>query len=105
MIFQLLCGWFIDVIGLKFGFMICVIFWVLVCIVYVGVGSWLYLVMLCFFMGGVEVVVILVNVKIIGEWFLKFEWLIVVGWVGVGFFIGVMLVLLIIYFVYVFFGW
>lgn len=56
-------------------------------------------------MGGVEVFVIFVNVKIIGEWFLKFECFVVVGWVGVGFFIGVMFVLLIIYFVYVLFGW
>lgn len=53
-IFQPLCGWLIDVIGLKLGFMICATLWALACIAHAGAGSWLHLAMLRFFMGGAE---------------------------------------------------
>ena len=36
-IFQPLCGWLIDVIGLKVGFMVCAIIWALACIFHAGV--------------------------------------------------------------------
>lgn len=39
-IFQPLCGWLIDVIGLKLGFMICATLWALACIAHAGAGSW-----------------------------------------------------------------
>ncbi len=51
-IFQPLCGWLIDVIGLKLGFMICATLWALACIAHAGAGSWLHLAMLRFFMVG-----------------------------------------------------
>ncbi len=41
-IFQPLCGWLIDVIGLKLGFMICATLWALACIAHAGAGSWLH---------------------------------------------------------------
>lgn len=50
-IFQPLCGWLIDVIGLKIGFMICAGIWALMCIFHAGAGSWLHLAILRFFMG------------------------------------------------------
>ncbi len=37
-IFQPLCGWLIDVIGLKLGFMICATLWALACIAHAGAG-------------------------------------------------------------------
>ncbi len=37
-----LCGWLIDVIGLKLGFMICATLWALACIAHAGAGSWLH---------------------------------------------------------------
>ena len=40
-IFQPLCGWLIDVIGLKIGFMVCATLWALMCIFHAGAGSWL----------------------------------------------------------------
>ena len=39
-IFQPLCGWLIDVIGLKIGFMVCAGIWALMCIFHAGAGSW-----------------------------------------------------------------
>ncbi len=51
-LFQPLCGWLIDVIGLKLGFMICATLWGLACLLHAGAGSWLHLAILRFFMGG-----------------------------------------------------
>ena len=47
-IFQPLCGWLIDVIGLKLGFMICATLWAIACIAHAGAGSWLHLAILRF---------------------------------------------------------
>ena len=62
-IFQPLCGWLIDVIGLKLGFMICATLWALACIAHAGAGSWLHLAMLRFFMGGAEAAATPANAK------------------------------------------
>ena len=97
-IFQPLCGWLIDVIGLKLGFMICATLWALACIAHAGAGSWLHLAMLRFFMGGAEAAATPANAKTIGEWFPKSERPIAAGWAGVGFSIGAMLAPPIIYF-------
>ncbi|MFQ6566080.1 MFS transporter, partial [Dickeya dianthicola] len=53
-IFQPLCGWLIDVIGLKLGFMICAVIWALMCLLHAGAGSWVQLAVLRFMMGGAE---------------------------------------------------
>lgn len=81
-IFQPLCGWLIDVIGLKHGFMICATLWALACIAHAGAGSWLHLAMLRFFMGGAEAAATPANAKTIGEWFPKSERPIAAGWAG-----------------------
>lgn len=47
-LFQPLCGWLIDVIGLKLGFMICATLWAVACIAHAGAGSWLHLALLRF---------------------------------------------------------
>ena len=104
-IFQPLCGWLIDVIGLKLGFMICATLWALACIAHAGAGSWLHLAILRFFMGGAEAAATPANAKTIGEWFPKSERPIAAGWAGVGFSIGAMLAPPIIYFAHASFGW
>ena len=53
-LFQPLCGWLIDVIGLKLGFMICAGLWALACLMHAGAGNWVHLALLRFFMGGAE---------------------------------------------------
>ena len=68
-IFQPLCGWLIDVIGLKIGFMVCAGIWALMCIFHAGAGSWLHLAILRFFMGASEAAATPANAKTIGEWF------------------------------------
>ena len=72
-LFQPLCGWLIDVIGLKLGFMICAGLWALACLMHAGAGNWVHLALLRFFMGGAEAAATPANAKTIGEWFPKSE--------------------------------
>jgi len=104
-IFQPICGWLIDVIGLKLGFMICAILWAVACIAHAGAGSWLHMALLRFGMGASEAAATPANAKTIGEWFPKSERPIAAGWAGVGFSIGAMLAPPIIYFAHASFGW
>ncbi|MCT4716452.1 MFS transporter [Enterobacteriaceae bacterium H18W14] len=104
-LFQPVCGWLIDVIGLKLGFLICAGVWAMVCMLHAGAGSWLQLAILRFFMGGAEAAATPANAKTIGEWFPKKERPIAAGWAGVGFSIGAMLAPPIIYFAHASFGW
>ncbi|HCQ2830984.1 TPA: MFS transporter [Escherichia coli] len=104
-LFQSLCGWLIDVIGLKLGFMICAGLWALACLMHAGAGNWVHLALLRFFMGGAEAAAPPANAKTIGEWFPKSERPIAAGWAGVGFSIGAMLAPPIIYFAHASFGW
>lgn len=104
-LFQPLCGWLIDVIGLKLGFLICASLWALMCILHAGAGSWLHLAILRFLMGGAEAAATPANAKTLGEWFPKKERPVAAGWAGVGFSIGAMLAPPIIYFAHATFGW
>ena len=104
-LFQPLCGWLIDVIGLKLGFMICAGLWALTCLLHAGAGNWLHLAILRFFMGGAEAAATPANAKTIGEWFPKSERPVAAGWAGVGFSSGAMLAPPIIYFAHASFGW
>lgn len=104
-LFQPLCGWLIDVIGLKLGFMISAGLWALACLMHAGAGNWVHLALLRFFMGGAEAAATPANAKTIGEWFPKSERPIAAGWAGVGFSIGAMLAPPIIYFAHASFGW
>lgn len=103
--FQPICGWLIDVIGLKLGFFICATIWALACLFHAGAASWLHLAILRFVMGGAEAAATPANAKVIGEWFPKKERPIAAGWAGVGFSIGAMLAPPIIYFAHASFGW
>ncbi|WP_233967021.1 MFS transporter [Pectobacterium polaris] len=104
-IFQPICGWLIDVIGLKIGFMICAVIWALMCIFHAGAGSWLHLAILRFFMGASEAAATPANAKTLGEWFPKKERPIAAGWAGVGFSIGAMLAPPIIVVAHAYLGW
>jgi MFS transporter, ACS family, hexuronate transporter len=104
-IFQPICGWLIDVIGLKLGFMICACLWAVACIAHAGAGSWLHIALLRFGMGASEAAATPANAKTIGEWFPKSERPVAAGWAGVGFSIGAMLAPPIIYFAHASFGW
>ncbi|WP_313050256.1 MFS transporter, partial [Atlantibacter subterraneus] len=104
-VFQPICGWLIDVIGLKVGFLICASIWALTCIFHAGAGSWLQLALLRFVMGGAEAAATPANAKTLGEWFPKKERPVAAGWAGVGFSIGAMLAPPIIYFAHASFGW
>lgn len=102
--FQPICGWLIDVIGLKLGFLICASVWAIACLFHAGAGSWLHLAILRFVMGGAEAAATPANAKVIGEWFPKKERPIAAGWAGVGFSLGAMLAPPIIYFAHAAFG-
>ena len=104
-LFQPLCGWLIDVIGLKMGFLICALVWSVTCLLHAGAGSWLHLALLRFVMGASEAAATPANAKAIGDWFPKKERPVAAGWAGVGFSIGAMLAPPIIYVAHVTFGW
>ncbi|QVV81509.1 MFS transporter [Serratia marcescens] len=93
-VFQPICGWLIDVIGLKMGFLICASIWAVVCMLHAGAGSWLQLAILRFFMGGAEAAATPANAKAISDWFPKKEPPIIViahvsfGWQGAFLFSG-----------------
>lgn len=103
--FQPLCGWLIDVIGLKVGFAVCATLWAVMCLFHAGAANWIHLMFLRFFMGGAEAAATPANAKTLGEWFPKKERPIAAGWAGVGFSIGAMLAPPIIYFAHTSFGW
>jgi ACS family hexuronate transporter-like MFS transporter len=104
-LFQPLCGWLIDVIGLKMGFLICALIWSVTCLLHAGAGSWLHLALLRFVMGASEAAATPANAKAIGDWFPKKERPVAAGWAGVGFSIGAMLAPPIIYVAHITFGW
>lgn len=70
-VFQPLCGWLIDVIGLKMGFLICASVWAVVCMMHAGAGTWFQLAVLRFFMGSAEAAATPANAKAISDWFPK----------------------------------
>ncbi len=70
-LFQPICGWLIDVIGLKMGFLVCASIWAVVCMMHAGAGSWLQLAILRFFMGAAEAAATPANAKAISDWFPK----------------------------------
>jgi ACS family hexuronate transporter-like MFS transporter len=103
-IFQPLCGWLIDVIGLKLGFMICAPCgrWPVSPTPGPAAGcTWRFALLY----GRAEAAATPANAKTIGEWFPKSERPIAAGWAGVGFSIGAMLAPPIIYFAHASFGW
>ena len=102
---QPVIGWLIDVIGLKLGFAICAVFWSLTCILHAGVGSWMQLLVMRFFMGATEAAATPANAKVMTEWFPKKERTIANGWGGVGFSLGGMLAPPLIYGLHHFWGW
>ncbi|MBG6244368.1 MFS transporter [Candidatus Symbiopectobacterium sp. 'North America'] len=104
-IFQPLCGWRIDVIGLKVSFLVCASIWALMCMFHAGAGSWLHLAILRFFMGASEAAATPANAKTLREWFPKKERPIAAGWAGVGFSIGAMLAPPIIVIAHSYLGW
>lgn len=104
-LFQPVCGWLIDVIGLKMGFLICALVWSVTCLLHAGAGSWLHLALLRFVMGASEAAATPANAKAIGDWFPKKERPVAAGWAGVGFSIGAMLAPPIIYVSHINFGW
>ncbi|MBS6035257.1 MAG: MFS transporter [Pantoea sp.] len=104
-LFQPVCGWLIDVIGLKMGFLICALIWSVTCLLHAGAGSWLHLALLRFVMGASEAAATPANAKAIGDWFPKKERPVAAGWAGVGFSVGAMLAPPIIYLAHISFGW
>ncbi|MEX0631411.1 MFS transporter [Serratia ureilytica] len=103
-VFQPICGWLIDVIGLKMGFLICAGIWAVVCMLHAGAGSWLQLAILRFFMGARRRRPPRPTPRRSPTGFRRRR-PIAAGWAGVGFSIGAMLAPPIIVIAHVSFGW
>lgn len=90
-VFQPVCGWVVDFIGLKAGVAIFAFIWSLACLMHAGAGNWIAMATLRFFMGATESVALPAQPKIVGEWFPKKQRGIALGWVNMGFSVGAML--------------
>lgn len=79
--------------------------WLVVGVVYGFVLGWLLFGILCGLLGLFEVVVILLGMKVVVEWFFDCEKFVVVGYFNVGMLFGVVIVLLFVVFLLMWFGW
>jgi len=104
-IFQPICGWALDYIGLKVGFLFCAVAWAIICMLHPLANSWIGLAVLRFFMGATESVATPANVKILTEWFPVKERGVAAGWSGVGFSFGAMLAPPLVIAIHLNFGW
>jgi len=104
-IFQPICGWVLDHIGLKVGFMFFAGTWALVCLLHPLATSWLSLAVMRFFMGATEAAATPANVKFLTEWFPKKERGVAAGWSGVGFSLGAMLAPPLVIAIHLNYGW
>ena len=102
---QPICGWIVDHIGLKLGFMLFATVWSLVCMLHPFVGGWKGLAGLRFLMGASEAVAVPANVKFLSEWFPVKERGIVAGWSGVGFSLGAIIAPPLVGVLHMYFGW
>lgn len=104
-IFQPICGWVLDYIGLKVGFMFFALAWAVVCLLHPLATSWVSLAVMRFFMGATEAAAAPANVKFLTEWFPKKERGVAAGWSGVGFSFGGMLAPPLVIALHLYFGW
>ncbi|WP_435955906.1 MFS transporter [Dryocola sp. BD626] len=104
-IFQPICGWFMDVVGLKIGFGVLALLWSLICVFHAGAGNWIQLAVLRFFMGSTEAASGPANMKVMTEWFPRKERSIANGWGGVGFSLGAMIAPPLIVVIHMYWGW
>jgi ACS family hexuronate transporter-like MFS transporter len=104
-IFQPICGWVLDYIGLKVGFLFFAFAWAIICMLHPLATSWIGLAVLRFFMGGTESVATPANVKILTDWFPAKERAVASGWSGVGFSFGAMLAPPLVIAIHLKFGW
>lgn len=104
-IFQPICGWALDFIGLKVGFLVFATAWALVCMSHSLVTSWEALAGLRFLMGITESVAVPANLKILTDWFPAKERGVAAGWAGVGFSLGAMLAPPLVVSISLQFGW
>ncbi|VBB05793.1 Hypothetical protein LUCI_1004 [Lucifera butyrica] len=88
---QPICGWVLDFIGLKVGFLFFASAWAIVCMLHSLATGWESLAVLRFFMGVTESVAVPANLKILTDWFPSKERGVAAGWAGVGFSFGAML--------------
>jgi ACS family hexuronate transporter-like MFS transporter len=89
-VFQPVCGWFLDVVGLKVGFALLAFVWSLACVLHPAVSNWMQLAVLRFCMGTVEAGAGPAQIKLVTEWFPRKGRSVALGWAGTGFSIGAM---------------
>jgi len=104
-IFQPICGWVLDHIGLKIGFMFFAGAWALVCLLHPLATNWISLAVMRFCMGATEAAAAPANVKFLTEWFPKKERGVAAGWSGVGFSLGAMLAPPLVIAIHLNYGW
>lgn len=104
-IMQVVLGWLIDCIGVWCGFLIVIVWWLIVNMLYVFLVGVCSLMGFCVLFGIGEVVNYLVVVKVIVKWFFKLECFMVVGIFNVGLGFGLLIVLFFIVWLIFQYGW
>lgn len=104
-IFQPLCGWLLDYVGLKVGFLFFAAAWAVVCMLHPLANGWISLAVLRFLMGATESAAPPATVKMLAEWFPAKERGVATGWSGVGFSLGAMLAPPLVIAIQLNFGW
>ncbi|WP_205192803.1 MULTISPECIES: MFS transporter [Burkholderiaceae] len=104
-VFQPICGWLVDAIGLKVGVALFAFIWSMACLLHAGASNWMSLAFLRFFMGATEAVALPAQPKIVGEWFPKRRRGVALGWVSMGFSVGALLAAPVIGGIGVLWGW
>ena len=104
-IFQPVCGWFLDVVGLKAGFALLALIWSAACVLHPGVSNWMQLAVLRFCMGSVEAGAGPAQIKLVTEWFPKKGRSVALGWAGTGFSAGAMLAPPLVAGISIYWGW
>jgi ACS family hexuronate transporter-like MFS transporter len=88
---QPVCGYVIDLIGLKLGFTLFAVLWSVINILHAGASSWGMLAVLRGLLGINEAAAIPSGIKAVGEWFPAREKSVAIGWFNAGTSLGAML--------------
>lgn len=104
-IMQPVCGFIVDLIGLRIGFALFGVLWSLAGVLHAGASGWLSLAGFRALMGLTEAAAIPSGMKAVAEWFPDKEKSVAVGWFNSGTSLGAMLAPPLVIFLQVRYGW
>jgi ACS family hexuronate transporter-like MFS transporter len=104
-IMQPVCGFIVDLIGLRIGFALFAVLWSFAGVLHAGASGWLSLAGFRGLMGLTEAAAIPSGMKAVAEWFPDKEKSVAVGWFNAGTSLGAMLAPPLVIFLHLRYGW